>query len=99
MLACDSCVYKSCIRLDDRLFESSRPSFTIGLAVADTLLVLILCEDGVGAARQQHHADEERYDCLDCHLVALLGELTLSWIDGLQSLGGGTGGGARWGDL
>ena len=37
-------------------------------AVANTLLILVFCEDSIGAACQQHHADEKRYDRLDRHL-------------------------------
>lgn len=52
-------------RLYDWLLE--RRFLAGSVAVPHTLHVLVLGQEGVTAAGQQHHADQDRYDRLDSH--------------------------------
>lgn len=49
-------------RLYHGLFEGVVFGGVEVVTIPDALLVLILCEDGIGTAGQQHHADQKGND-------------------------------------
>lgn len=66
------------LRLDDRLLEGLMILHIFVVTVSNALLVLILGEDRVRAAGQQHHSHQEWNDCFGGHVGDLVLEVEVA---------------------